>query len=116
MRRRLKPTLVLLGAALLAAILSVAAAGRPTTPAASPRVVVVKRGVIGGGADSSYAEYGLVLRNSSRVKDALNVVVRVKAVDAQRRALVTDTQRVSLIPAGRSSYLPAPWSGASRSL
>jgi hypothetical protein len=67
---------------------------------ATPAVVIVKKGVTGGDASSGYAEYGVVLRNTSATKDALGVMVTVKATDARGRALTSDSQRVTFIPAG----------------
>jgi hypothetical protein len=49
---------------------------------------------------SSSIEYGVAVRNSSPSVDALNVVVRVHAIDRLGRSVGTDEQRITVIPAG----------------
>jgi hypothetical protein len=68
----------------------------------SAKVVVVKSGLMPGGAGSDYAEYGLVLRNRSLTNDALNVTVRVEALDAQGRSFTSDETVLTLVPAATS--------------
>jgi hypothetical protein len=82
-----------------------AVASAPTTDAAShktPQVVVTKSGLIGGGAGSDYAEYGLVRRNQSLTTDVLGVTVDVQARDSRGRAFTSDEQTITVIPAGTS--------------
>jgi hypothetical protein len=69
--------------------------------AAAPRVVVTKSGVVRGAAGSDYAQYGLVLRNTSRTTDALDVTVNVRALDKRGHTFTTDQQTVTVIPAAK---------------
>jgi hypothetical protein len=67
-------------------------------------VVVITSGVLPeegfGGGDYGYAEYGLVLRNRSLTRDALDVTVEVEAVDGRGRSLTDGYTAITLIPAG----------------
>jgi hypothetical protein len=77
--------------------------GRAATDRA-PRVVVIKSGVVpegkgSGDGEYGYAEYGLVLRNRSLTRDALDVSVEVEAVDARGRSFTDSYTTVTLIPA-----------------
>src|SRR2546423_6694486 len=68
------------------------------------QVVVIKSGVVPGGespgnAGYGYAQYGLVLRNRSLTRDALDVSVEVEAVDARGRSFTDSYTTVTLIPA-----------------
>jgi hypothetical protein len=68
-------------------------------------VIVLASGVMpeGEGPDSGeyeYAEYGLVLRNRSLTRDAIDVTVEVEAVDGGGQSLADGYTAVTLIPAG----------------
>src|SRR5262245_35298593 len=68
-------------------------------------VVVIASGVMPeeegfGSGDYEYAEYGLVLRNRSLTRDAIDVTVEVEAVDSGDRPLADGYTAVTLIPAG----------------
>jgi hypothetical protein len=63
--------------------------------------VVTKRALLAAGAETGFAEYGLVLRNPTS-RDALDVTVTVTAKDSSGGALVTDTPTTTLVPAGRA--------------
>lgn len=88
----------------LSTSLVIAAGVAPTAssaPVAAPsaKVVVVKTGLMPGDAGSDYAEYGLVLRNRSPTTDALDVTVRVEALDSHGRSFTSDEAALTLIPA-----------------
>src|SRR6476646_5736241 len=89
--------------ALLALVCSGADGGAATNRTAA--VVVIASGVVPetevlGSGDYGYADYGLVLRNRSSARDAIDVTVEVDAVD-DRGASITDSYTtVTLIPAG----------------
>jgi hypothetical protein len=76
--------------------MSAAATGR------TPQVVITKKGLVSYGADSSYAEYGLMLRNRSTTRDALNVTVKVRGLDSAGRAFTSTDNYITVIPAGNS--------------
>jgi hypothetical protein len=85
---------------LLAWVSSGRAAGDRTA-----KVVVITSGVVpeeetSGTVGYGYADYGLVLRNQSSNRDAINVTVEVEAVDSRDQSLADDYTRVTLIPAG----------------
>lgn len=63
------------------------------------KVSVINSGVMRGAAGSDYAAYGLVLRNRSRTRDALDVTVSVKALNSHGRSFTTDQTRITVIPA-----------------
>jgi hypothetical protein len=76
-----------------------AAADRTATVVVVASGVVPEAEVLGSG-DYGYADYGLVLRNRSSARDAIDVTVEVEAVD-DRGASITDSYTtVTLIPAG----------------
>jgi hypothetical protein len=68
--------------------------GRPVLPA--PRVIVANSGFwkYPGGLD-----YGLILENTSKTRDARTVVVTVRAVDERERAVATNRTPLTGIPA-----------------
>ena len=89
--------------ALLALVFS-GAGGRAATDRTAT-VVVVTSGVVPeaevlGNGDYGYADYGLVLRNRSLARDAIDVTVEVEAVDASGRSITDSYTTVTLIPAG----------------
>jgi hypothetical protein len=89
--------------ALLASVSS-AASGRSATDRTA-KVVVITSGVVPegeglGSGDYGYADYGLVLRNRSLTRDAIDVTVDVDAVDGRGRSLTDSYTAVTLIPAG----------------
>jgi hypothetical protein len=94
-----------LGIALsLAVLASVSSSGRAATDQTA-KVVVITSGVLPEGegfgtGEYSYADYGLVLRNRSLTRDAIDVTVEVEAVDGRGRALTEGYTAVTLIPAG----------------
>jgi hypothetical protein len=68
-------------------------------------VVVIASGVMPegegfGSGEYEYAEYGLVLRNRSLTRDAIDVTVEVEGVDGGGRSLTDGYTTVTLIPAG----------------
>jgi hypothetical protein len=67
-------------------------------------VVVITSGVVPegegfGSGDYRYAEYGLVLRNRSLTRDAIDVTVEVEAVDGRGQSLTDGYTAITLIPA-----------------
>jgi hypothetical protein len=110
-----------LGIALsLAALASVSSggSGRAATDRTA-KVVVITSGVLpeGEGLGSgaySYADYGLVLRNRSLTRDAIDVTVEVEAVDDRGRSLTDGYTAVTLIPAGRNFVISGAliWRGS----
>ena len=71
----------------------------------TPTVVVITSGVVPetevlGSGDYGYADYGLVLRNRSSARDAIDVTVEVEAVDGRGQAITDGYTTVTLIPAG----------------
>jgi hypothetical protein len=88
--------------ALLASLSSGGSGRAATDPAAE--VVVITSGVVPegegfGSGDYRYAEYGLVLRNRSLTRDAIDVTVEVEAVDGRGRSLTDAYTAITLIPA-----------------
>jgi hypothetical protein len=75
---------------------------------------VVPEGEGSGSGDYRYAVYGLVLRNRSLSRDALDVTVEVEAVDGRGRSLTDDYAAVTLIPAGSSFVISGAliWRGS----
>jgi hypothetical protein len=61
---------------------------------------VVPEGEGLGSGDYGYADYGLVLRNRSLTRDAIDVTVEVEAVDGRGLSLTDSYAAVTLIPAG----------------
>ena len=53
-----------------------------------------------GSGGYGYADYGLVLRNRSLTRDAIDVTVEVEAVDGRGLSLTDSYAAVTLIPAG----------------
>lgn len=103
--------------ALLASLISGgsgdAAADRTT------EVVVVASGVVpegdgSGSGEYEYVEYGLVLRNRSPTRDAIDVTVEVEAVDGRGRSLTDGYTAVTLIPAGAEFVITGEliWKGS----
>ena len=88
----------------LLALVSSGAAGRAATdPTATVVVItsgVVREGEALGSGDYGYADYGLVLRNRSLARDAMDVTVEVEAVDGGGQSLTDSYTTVTLIPAG----------------
>jgi hypothetical protein len=89
--------------ALLALVSSGGGGGAATDRTA--KVVVITSGVVPegeglGSGDYGYADYGLVLRNRSLTRDAIDVTVEVNAVDGRGRSLTDGYTAVTLIPAG----------------
>jgi hypothetical protein len=88
----------------LLALVSSGGSGRAATDRTA-KVVVITSGVLpegeqSGSEDYGYADYGLVLRNRSLSRDAINVTVEVEAVDGRGQLLTDDYVVVTLIPAG----------------
>jgi len=89
--------------ALLASVSS-GGSGRAATDRTA-KVVVITSGVVPegegfGSGDYGYADYGLVLRNRSLTRDAIDVTVEVEAVDGRGGSLTDSYTAVTLIPAG----------------
>jgi hypothetical protein len=100
-RRRVLATAFSL--ALLALVSSGGSGRAATDPTAT--VVVVASGVVPeaemlGSGNYGYADYGLVLRNQSLARDALDVTVEVEAVDGGGQSITDSYTTVTLIPAG----------------
>jgi len=79
--------------ALLALVSSGGRSGAATDPTA--KVVVITSGFVPeevgpGSGDYGYADYGLVLRNRSLTRDAIDVTVEAEAVDGRGRPLTDD--------------------------
>ena len=88
----------------LLALVSSGGSGRAATDRTA-KVVVITSGVVPEGeglgrGDYGYADYGLVLRNRSLTRDAIDVTVEVEAVDGRGRSLTDSYTAVTLIPAG----------------
>jgi hypothetical protein len=90
-----------------------AAADRPA------KVVVVTSGVMpegdgSGSGDYGYADYGLVLRNRSLSRDAIDVTVEVEAVDGHGQSITDDYAVVTVIPAGANFVISGAliWRGS----
>jgi hypothetical protein len=88
------------------ALLSSGASGRTATDP-SADVVVINSALLpeeerSGSAQYGYADYGLVLRNRSSSRDAVNVIVEVEAVDDDDEPVAEDYSLVTVIPAGAS--------------
>ncbi len=73
----------------LLALVSSGGGGRAATDRTAKVVVIT----------SGYADYGLVLRNRSLTRDAIDVTVEVEAVDGRGRSLTDSYTAVTLIPA-----------------
>src|SRR5262245_3531320 len=89
--------------ALLASLCSGGGGDAAADPTAE--VVVIASGVMPesegvGSREYEYAEYGLVLRNRSLTRDAIDVTVEVEAVDDRGQSLTDGYTAVTLIPAG----------------
>jgi len=101
MRRRVLAIAFLI--ALLASLCS-GGSGRAATDQTATVVVitsgVVPEGEVLGSGDYGYADYGLVLRNRSLARDAIDVTVEVEAVDGRGESLTDSYTTVTLIPAG----------------
>jgi hypothetical protein len=89
--------------ALLALVFS-GAGGRAATDRTATVVVltsgVVPEGEVLGSGDYGYADYGLVLRNRSLTRDAIDVTVEVEAVDGGGQSITDSYTTVTVIPAG----------------
>ena len=115
MRRRVLA--IAFSLALLALVSSGGSGSAATEPTAT--VVVVTSGVVPeaealGSGDYGYADYGLVLRNCSSARDALDVTVEVEAVDARGQSITDSYTTVTLIPAGADFVISGAliWRGA----
>ena len=103
----------------LLALLFAGGGGRAATdPTAT--VVVLTSGVVPeaevlGSGDYGYADYGLVLRNRSLARDALDVTVEVEAVDGGGQSITDSYTTVTLIPAGADFVISGAliWRGSS---
>jgi hypothetical protein len=102
----------------LLASLSSGGSGRAATDRTA-EVVVITSGVVPegegfGGGEYGYAEYGLVLRNQSLSRDAIDVTVEVEAVDGRGRSFTDDYAVVTLIPAGANFVISGAliWRGS----
>jgi hypothetical protein len=104
MRRVRRPVLAIaFSLALLASVLS--GGSGDAAPDRAAEVVVVTSGVMPeeegfGSGEYAYADYGLVLRNRSLTRDAIDVTVEVEAVDGRGRSLTDGYTAITLIPAG----------------
>jgi hypothetical protein len=81
------------------------------------KVVVITSGVVPeeeGSGDYGYADYGLVLRNRSLTRDAIDVTVEVEAVDGRGQSLTDDYAAITLIPAGANFVISGAliWRGS----
>jgi hypothetical protein len=76
-----------------------AAADRTATVVVVTSGFVPEGGVLGTG-DYGYADYGLVLRNRSSARDAIDITVEVEAVDGRGEPITDSYTTVTLIPAG----------------
>jgi hypothetical protein len=75
--------------------------GGEAATARTPQVVIVKKGLVDFGTNSGYYdEYGVVLRNRSTSRDALNVTVTVRGLDTKGRAFTSTSNYITVIPAG----------------
>jgi hypothetical protein len=102
----------------LLALVSSAGSGRAATDRMAT-VVVVTSGVVPeaevlGSGDYGYADYGLVLRNRSLARDALDVTVEVEAIDGRGRSITDSYTTVTLIPAGADFVISGAliWGGS----
>jgi hypothetical protein len=102
----------------LLALVSSGASGRAATDRTA-KVVVITSGLVpegerSGTGDYGYADYGLVLRNRSSSRDAIDVTVEVEAVDGNGRSLTDDYAAVTLIPAGANFVISGAliWRGS----
>src|SRR5438132_5459836 len=103
----------------LLALVSSGGSGRAATDRTA-EVVVITSGVMPEGdglssGDYGYADYGLVLRNRSSSRDAIDVTVEVEAVDGRGRSLTDDYSAVTVIPAGENFVISGAliWRGSS---
>jgi hypothetical protein len=88
----------------LLALVSSGGGGRAATDRTA-KVVVIASGLVPeeegpGSGDYGYADYGLVLRNRSSTRDAIDVTVDVEGVDGRGQELTDSYTVVTLIPAG----------------
>jgi hypothetical protein len=105
---------------LLAALASLSSggSGRAATDRTADVVVVtsglVPEGKNFGSGEYGYAEYGLVLRNRSLSRDAIDVTIEVEAVDARGEPVTEDYALVTLIPAGANFVISGAliWRGS----
>jgi hypothetical protein len=104
--------------ALLASLVSGGSGDAATDRTAE--VVVITSGVVPegegfGSGEYAYAEYGLVLRNRSVGRDAIDVTVEVEAVDGRGRSFTDDYAALTLIPAGANFVISGAliWRGSS---
>ena len=118
MRRVRRPVLAIpFSLALLASLFSGGSGDAATDRTAE--VVVITSGVMPegeglGSGEYAYAEYGLVLRNRSLSRDAIDVTVEVEAVDGRGQSLTDGYTAITLIPAGANFVIGGAliWSGA----
>jgi hypothetical protein len=90
-----------------------AAADRTAAVVVVTSGLVPEGGVLGSG-DYGYADYGLVLRNRSLARDAIDVTVEVEAVDGGGQPITDSYTTVTLIPAGRDFVISGAliWRGS----
>lgn len=103
----------------LLALVSSSGGGRAATDLTA-KVVVITSGLVPegerfGSDGYGYADYGLVLRNRSLTRDAIDVTVEVEAVDAHGQSLTDSYAAVTLIPAGSDFVISDAliWRGSS---
>jgi hypothetical protein len=118
MRRLRRRVLAIAFSLALLALVSSGGSGRAATDRTA-KVVVITSGVVPegegfGSGDYGYAEYGLVLRNRSLTRDAIDVTVEVEAVDGRGRSLTDGYTTVTLIPAGANFVISGAliWRGS----
>jgi hypothetical protein len=118
MRRLRRRVLAIAFSLALLALVSLGGSGRAATDRTA-KVVVITSGVVPegegfGSGDYGYAEYGLVLRNRSLTRDAIDVTVEVEAVDGRGRSLTDGYTTVTLIPAGANFVISGAliWRGS----
>jgi hypothetical protein len=112
--RRLSPRALAIALS-LAVLASVSAVwSGPAATGLTANVVVIKSGVVQEGNGSGYAEFGLVLRNRSATRDAIDVTVDVDANDARGNSLTDAYTTITLIPAGTNFVISGPliWRGS----
>jgi hypothetical protein len=76
----------------------------PPPPLGPPKANVVVSNV-GFAKSVGDIDYGLTLTNKSERADATNLTVTVRAADARGRSVASDTNQISVIPAGHSFNL-----------
>jgi hypothetical protein len=110
-RLRRRVLAIALSLAVLASV-SLGGSGRAATDRTA-KVVVINSGVVPGGegpvhTQYGYAQYGLVLRNRSSTRDAIDVTVEVEGVDAGGRSFTDSYTTITLIPAASNFVISGP--------